>query len=334
MRSKFTSLLFILIICGLLLPPAHRAEGAARFPGLVDSLRAEIGDRRMGVYVIPLDNPADAFGINPDAQVPAASAWKGGGLIYFFEYAPAEMVNSMPVEDWVHTDPTRVPRQYQKAVIQYGYILHDAYIMTVFSGNHEAGNVLAYVYRQLPDPKPKNPIVAFNNWGLSIGMTPESGMRMWMAGGTWSPAYRDSRYEHRQFFPGDKVPLYDQTYSARDFAQFFYHLATVGKQKGYYDQAAALLEIRNKVVSLIEACPESALSTGMVTVTKDGYFRPDSGPEAHGHDVDNDAGLLVFPDGRTYVVAFTAFDSRDVSHDVVCKTIHAIVLDHGSQTTF
>jgi hypothetical protein len=326
--------LFLLLLIGVLLVMGQPAHASVRFPGLIDSIRDEIGDHRFGVYVIPLDNPSDALGINEDAQVPSASAWKGGGIIYFLENANPDMINSMPPDLWVHKLPARVPPEFRQAVIKYSNVLYDAYIMTVFSGNHEAGNILAYTYKQLPQPKAKNPIIAFNDWGLSIGMTPESGMRMWMAGGTWASNYRDSRYEHRQFYPGDKVPLYDQTYSARDFANFFYHLATVGKQKGYYDVAVKLLSIRNKIVSLIEACPEMNPSTGVITVTKDGYFRPDSGPDAHGHDVDNDAGIIIFPDGHNYVVAFTAFDSHKIANDVVCKTIRAIVADHDGGSAF
>jgi len=167
-------------------------------------------------------------------------------------------------------------------------------------------------------------------------MTPESGMRQWMAGATDHPGYVDNRYNLRLFFADDPVPQYNfygVTYSARDFANFFYHLATVGKQDGYYDKAVELLSIRNQVISLIEACPLTAPGSGLITATKDGYFRPDS-PDSHGHDVDNDAGLLIFPDGATYVVAFTAFDSHDIAADVVCKTIQAIVSDHNTRIMF
>ncbi|MHB8629746.1 MAG: hypothetical protein ACYDBJ_25385 [Aggregatilineales bacterium] len=309
------------------------APNTARFAGLTERLGAEIGSHRMGVYVIPLDNPRDAFGVNEDVQVPSASAWKGGGIVYFFEYVDPAITNSVPVQYWEKQNITRVPPAYQKAWFQYNKILHDAYIMTVFSGNHEGGNILAYVYTLLPAPRPRNPIIAFNDWSLSVGMTPESGMWQWMAGGTWAVGYTDPRYATRQFFPGDKTPLYNVTYSARDFANFFYHLATVGKQKGYYNKAVELLAIRNQIVSLIEACPETAPSTGMITASKDGYFRPDS-PDSQGHDVDNDAGLLIFPDGATYVVAFTAFDSHDIAYEVVCNTIQAIVDDHNRRSMF
>ena len=309
--------------------PVAAAEG--RFPGLDASLRAEIGDRRMGVYVMPLDNPQDVFAINGDVQVPSASAWKGGGIVYFFEHVNPVIVNSVPVEYWEKKNIIRVAKPYQNAWYQYNAILHDAYITAVFSGNGDGGDLLLYVYT-LIKPTPQNPIVAYNDWSLSVGMTPESGMRQWMAGATDHPSYVDPRYDHRLFFPADgsnppQYNYYNVTYSARDFANYFYHLATVGKQKGYYDKAVELLSIRNQVVSLIEACPLTALGTGLITATKDGYFRPDS-PDSHGHDVDNDAGLLIFPDGATYVVAFAAFDSHDVAVDVVCKTIQAIVDDH------
>jgi hypothetical protein len=308
---------------------------SSRFPGLAATLKAEIGTRRMGVYVIPMDNPTDVFSINGDVQVPSASAWKGGGIVYYFEHVDPTIVNSVPVPYWVKQNIIRVPRPYQNAWYQYNKTLHDIFITSVYSGNGDGGDVLLYVYT-LIKPTPLNPIVAFNDWSLSIGMTPESGMRQWMAGSTDHPGYIDNRYSLRVFFPDDPVPqynFYNVTYSARDFANFFYHLATVGKERGYYNKAVELLSIRNQVVSLIEACPLTAIGTGLVTATKDGYFRPDS-PDSHNHDVDNDAGLLIFPDGATYVVAFTAFDSHDIAVDVTCKTIQAIVSDHNKRIAF
>jgi hypothetical protein len=43
--------------------------------------------------------------------------------------------------------------------------------------------------------------------------------------------------------------------------------------------------------------------------------------------VNNDAGLLIFPDGRRYAVAFTAFDAVDLENDVVRAVIRALVDD-------
>ena len=341
MRSRlFSFITLLIVIASVTSLESHsvlaQSAKSNRFPGLAASLRAEIGDRRMGVYVIPMDNPADVFEINGDAQVPSASAWKGGGIVYFFEHADPKIVNSVPIQYWLKKNIIRVAPPYQSAWWQYNAILHAAYITAVFSGNGDGGDVLLYVYT-LIKPTPLNPIVAFNDWSLSVGMTPESGMRQWMAGSTDHPGYIDTRYDTRLFNPGDGSPsqqdYFNVTYSARDFANYFYHLATVGKQKGYYDKAVELLSIRNEVVSLIEACPLTAIGTGLITATKDGYFRPDS-PDSNNHDVDNDAGLLIFPDGATYVVAFTAFDAHDIAVDVVCKTIQAIVNDHNQRISF
>ncbi len=45
---------------------------------------------------------------------------------------------------------------------------------------------------------------------------------------------------------------------------------------------------------------------------------------SHGHSVDNDAGLIIFPDGRVYAVAFTAFDTVDIESDVVGLVLHVL----------
>ena len=330
--SKNIGLVLSVISCiGLLANPF--AIPQPRFAGVAARLNAEIGNYRMGIYVIPLDNPSDAFGVNADAQVPSASAWKGGGIIYFFEHVDPVITNSVPVMYWERQGIIWIPPAYQAAWFKYIKVLHDAYIMTVFSGNHEAGNILAYVYHLSAPPSARNPIVAFNNWSLSIDMTPQSGMRQWMAGGTWAAGYVDPRYDQRSLFPDNPTLVYNVTYSARDLANFYYHLATAGKQQGYYAKAVELLSIRNEVTSLIQACPQTSPSTGMLTATKQGYFRPDS-PDSLGHDVDNDAGLLIFPDGATYAVAFTTFDAHNIGPAIVCETIQAIVADHEQHSMF
>ena len=74
------------------------------------------------------------------------------------------------------------------------------------------------------------------------------------------------------------------------------------------------------IVSKIEG---QTFNTTIHTATKDGYFVPGS-PLSLGHEVNNDAGLLIFPDGRLYIVAFTAFDAVDVEGDAIGLVIRAL----------
>ncbi|MCC7451407.1 MAG: hypothetical protein IT324_28625 [Anaerolineae bacterium] len=280
-----------------------------------------IGDKRLGLAVIPVDNPAAALEINGDDQIPAASSWKGAGAIYFFENTNPAIWSSVPIPYWYTQNILKVPVQYRAMWQKYHEILHDAYIMVVFSGNHEAGNILSYVYRNNgPYQADSNPILAFNDWSQQIvGVSAESGLYNWRYGGTTGEANLDRRYAERKLIDKGRALFYSNTFSARDLARFYLHLATVGKQHGYYKPAVQLLSIRNPIVSQIEAQVGSSISTA----TKDGYFRPDS-PLSLGHDVNNDAGLLILPNGRVYAVAFMAFDAVVIEGAVIHTVIQAL----------
>ncbi len=289
--------------------------------GLTDSLRALIRDRRIGVTVIPIADPAAAIHLQDDDQTPIASAWKGAGAIYFFENSDPAIWRNVPVRYWHTADSAlgEVPAAYRDTLLKYRAILWDVYVMTVFSGNHEAGNVLAYVYHNLLHSADTNPIVAFNEWSeRSAGISAASGLLDWHYGNVQNPANFDARFQDRKITLGANALFYANTYSARDLAQFYYHLATVGRQQGYYDTAVELLSIRTEIVSAIEG---QIAHTAIRSATKDGYFVPGS-PLSLEHAVNNDAGLLTFPDGREYAVAFTAFDATELEGDVIGLVIH------------
>jgi hypothetical protein len=293
---------------------------------LASNLQAMIGDHRLGVSIIPVANPGDEIGVNENAQVPSASSWKSGGAVYFFENVSPDVWRSVPVRYWNLRNVQRVPAEYHDAWLKYHEILRWVYVMVVFSGNHEAGNVLAYVYRNTPHPPGSNPIRAFNNWCIqAAGMSPESGLYSWHFGDLMDPSYIDVRYANRFLVQNGEALFYTTTYSARDLALFFLHLATVGKERGYYDTLVELFSIRTEIVSKIEGQVQDYPQ--IQTATKDGYFSPES-PLSFGHDVNNDAGLLIFPDGRRYAIAFTAFDAVDMENDVVRAVIRALVDDH------
>lgn len=296
---------------------------------LTESLRALIGDRRIGVSVMPVAHPELSISIHDDYQVPIASAWKGPGLIYCFANSKPDVWLSMPVKYWSAGNLSEVPAQYQKAWLQNHTLLHDVYIMAVYSGNHEAGNVLAYVYRTAPHAPGaggiSNPIRAFNDWSQQVvGISAASGMYNWHYGDLMNADIFDERYAKRKLTINNNELFYANTFSARDLALFYLFLATKGKTQGFYDTAVELLSIRNEIVSKIEGQAPPDLQTA----TKDGYFGPGS-PQSLGHDVNNDAGLLIFPDGRVYVAAFTAFDAVELESDVVGLLIRSLVDDPG-----
>jgi hypothetical protein len=303
-------------------PPAQLPM-KVRLANLARELQPIIGSRRLGVSIISADDPDESLNINQDAQVPIASAWKGPGVIYFFENVSPTIWNSVPIRYWHTADITDVPIEYRDALLKNRKILWDVYTMAVFSGNHEAGNVLNYIFRLLPKNSTKagNAIIAFNDWSQqTVGISSESGMFNWHYGELENDAIFDPRYVERQLIVNGDTLFYANMFSAHDLALFYLHLATVGKTQGYYQTAVDLLSIRNPIVSKIEG-----ETPGIVvqTATKDGYFDPGS-PLSRNHSVDNDAGLLIFPDGRIYVVAFTAFDAVDIEGEVIDRVLQTL----------
>jgi hypothetical protein len=303
--------------------PPPEAVRSSHDAALLATLCTLIGDRRLGFTLIPINNPQAEININENAQVPSASAWKGAAVVYFFEKISPDIWRSVPIRYWNTRNVRRVPVEYQDAWLKYHEILRWVYVMTVFSGNHEAANVLAYIYDNAPHEPNRNPVQSFNDWARqSLGISSESGLFSWQYGRLASSNIIDTRFAGRRIVEGGQELFYSATFSAHDFALIYYHLATVGSQRGYYDKAVELLSIRTDIVSKIEG--QVADHPEIQTATKDGYFSPSS-ENSLGHDVNNDAGLLIFPDGRRYAIAFTAFDAVDIESDVVGVVMRALI---------
>ncbi len=325
-KSLHIYLVIALSLCGLLTAPWKPAQGEPqKYAALQSSLRAMIGSRHLGVSLIPIANPADEIGVNETFEVPSASSWKGGGAVYFFENISPDVWRSVPVRYWNTKNVLRIPAEYQDAWLKYHEILRWVYVMVVFSGNHEAADVLDYVYRNTSHPAGTNPIRAYNDWSRqAVGISNESGLYSWHFGNLMDPGYLDLRFANRRIDDGHDGLFYTTAYSARDLALFFVHMATVGKDRGYYETIVELYSIRTPIVSKIEGQVQD--HPEIQTASKDGYFNPES-PLSMGHDVNNDAGLLIFPDGRRYALAVTAFDAVDLENDVTRAVIQALVND-------
>jgi len=303
-------------------PPSRTLSFHDKALILANNLHAIIGERRLGVTVIPVSSPADEVDVNADLQNPIASAWKGGGTLYFFENIDPAIWTSIPVRYWNLRSVGRVPLEYQKLWLQNNQILRWVYVMAVFSGNHEAGNVLEYVYTHSKWHSSANAITAFNEWSQQeAGVSAASGLHRWQAGGTWAVGVIDHKRDNHTITVGDKQIPYDNTYSAHDLALYYLRLATVGKQRGYYDTVSELLSTRTDILSMLKSYSSD---TGIQAASKIGYFAPDS-PDSLGHDVNNDGGLLTLPDGEQYVVTAMAFDAVDIQGNVVSAVSRALI---------
>jgi hypothetical protein len=302
-------------------PPSRKLS--LREKGLIlgSNLRDIIGDRRLGVSVVPVASPADTVDVNAELQIPVASAWKGGAIVYFFENVDRAVWSALPVKYWNIRNINRIPREYQDAFAKHNEILRWVYVAGVFSGNHEAGNVVDYVWRNSKWKSSPNAIAAFNDWSQqAVGLTAKSGMHRWLAGRTENPAIMDYRLNNRQFIDNGRLLPFDNTFSPHDLALYYYHLATTGKRMGYYNTAMELLTTKTDILSMLKGF---TADTGIVVASKIGYFSPTS-PEAYGHDVNTDAGLLTLPNGEQFAIATMAFDTVPLQGDVLSAVTRAL----------
>src|SRR5258708_18855159 len=124
--------------------------------------------------------------------------------------------------------------------------------MAVFSGNHEAGDVLAYVYRSMEaagKPNPSgNAIRAFNDWSRQVvGISAESGLYAWRYGALTAGDSVDDRFVQRRLLIGTDSLFFANTYSAHDLSLFYLYLARQGTAQGFYATAVELLSVHNAI---------------------------------------------------------------------------------------
>ena len=307
-------------------PAKDDATKSDRTLALTRSLQMIIGTRRFGVSVLPLGDAAqviDEVGVNQADQLFVASAFKGPVALYFFENVDADVWSGVPVRYWVAKDLDSVPAMYQETWSKYRGILRDMYWSTVYSENEATGNVLMYVYQNTPqNTKAENAIIAFNNWGLeNIGLGAESGLHAWLSGKTSCNQCIDDRYGKKVFIYGGKVLSPNNTYSPRDLALFYKHLATTGRELGYYNVATELLSIQANEPGMLKFYSSRI---GVQSASKDGFVGPYS-ENSDGYYISTDAGLLTLSDGSQYAVAFMAFDAGDLLAASITTTLRALV---------
>ncbi len=300
---------------------------------LTQRLRAIIGLRKFGVSIIPVGDAAqqlDEIGVNQDTQLSVASAFKGPVAIYFFENVDKDVWSGVPLRYWDAREAAAVPSRYRDAWLRYHDILRDVYWMTVYSENDATGNVLMYVYQNSAQgAKADNPISAFNNWSMeAVGIGPDSGLHLWLAGKTQCKNCVDERYGKKFLVYGGKVLSPNNTYSPRDLAQYYAYLATKGRELGYYQTASDLLSTLGYERSMLEFF---TLREGIKAASKDGFVGPYS-PDSDGFYISTDAGLLTMPDDSQYAVSFMAFDAGDLMIASIRTVLQALPKDTRAST--
>ncbi|HVO41867.1 MAG TPA: hypothetical protein VMT34_04555 [Aggregatilineales bacterium] len=321
---------WLLFLAVLMLIPASAGAWAEPSPqdrssALELALKAIVGPRKVGIAVLPVGDTAQvmtALGVNGDDQYSVASAFKGPVAIYFFENTDSSVWGHLPVAYWNVDKEAKVPDEFLPVWEQFHVILKAVYQMAVYSENDSTGNVLAYVYRTIGSSA-SSPIVAFNEWSHgTVGIGDKSGMEAWFAGG--SSCLRgctDSRFGQGTIIYRGKIVLLGNSYSPRDLATFYVHLATRGRELGYYDVAMELLSVRKEYPSLTKTYGGEV---GIQVASKDGFVGPYS-EGSNGFYVSTDAGLFTLADGEQYAVAFMALDAGDILHRAIRETSITLV---------
>lgn len=297
---------------------------------LTQELTALIKESRFGVSVIPIGDAAltiSEAGVNQDTQAFVASAFKGPVAIYFFENIDPSVWKDVPVKYWLAKSDKELPAELRDTWQANKDILKDLYQAAIFSDNDSTGNLLAYVYNHAAvRPKGSNPIVAFNNWlHDSAGLTEASGLKSWVWGATNNATSVDDRYGKWAFGYRGKILIPTNSFSPHDLALVYVHLATKGRELGYYDKAVELLS------TIATPTHQSFIQIylrrrGIQTASKDGLILPDSA-DSDGFYISTDAGLLTLPDGSQFAVAFMALDSGNLLDDAVTMVGKSLVPD-------
>jgi len=198
------------------------------------------------------------------------------------------------------------------------------YQMLVYSENDATGNILGYVYDAMGKPA-KNAIIAFNNWSVAtIGIGAQSGLNAWLAGrSSCVHGCVDARYGQLILYYRDQGITLGNSYSPRDLATFYVHLATYGRQAGYYDTAMELLSIRRANPSMTKTY---AFAKGIGVASKDGFIAPYI-PDSNGWYVSTDAGIFTLPNGQQYAVAFMALGSGDLLEPIIDAVSDELIQD-------
>jgi len=104
-------------------------------------------------------------GLQTEAPMPIASAFKGPLFIYFMSVIDEEVWAWVPFEYWQAQHSHELPGQYRAAWITHRQILKDLYLNVVLSENEATRRVLVYIARYLNST---SPLVAFNDWSHEV----------------------------------------------------------------------------------------------------------------------------------------------------------------------
>lgn len=257
------------------------------------------GEVTLLVYDVTGQRPLAA--VQPEKQMPVASAFKGPLLLYALSHIDPQIWTSVPVKYW--SQRGEIPEEYLP-ILRENWILSRMYDMIVISSNKAAGDVLGYVNSH--SETEFNALEQFNAWSWEVvGVSPDSGLAEWDEGrtaGVVDPSFGTRSVEGWC----DWRYSYANTYSAQDLALYYAWL---------YDRApAGLQETAYELLGVVEDEPNfierEAIASGGKSVSKGGIFG--GGGRSF---VWVDAGLIMLED-QVYLVVTSSLNASDRLPDI------------------
>ncbi len=294
-------------------------------------------ENEIGILIYNITDDEILVSIQEDQQMPIASTFKGPLLMYTLLNMDPEIYQTVPVELWDYRKDA--PEEYND-FLKENWILNRLYDMIVYSSNSATGDVFYYVDRNTPNDG-LNALEQFNEWSREVIGIEDivvtdyynevefqrhngSGMDKWNYGRT--KGVEDSSFYYRQVeLQCKKTSSYSNLYSPNDLAKFYLWLYNDAPE----NVRRTSFELLSKVVPENQNYLETlAFNLGGQPVSKGGYF----GYPGFTNCARADAGLVLLPDGPTYLIVTTSVNSGDLFPEIY-EQIEEIIKEQTSTNT-
>lgn len=235
-------------------------------------------------------------GVNTEAPMPVASAFKGPVFFFFMDMIDAGVWGTVPVEYWSYNVAASVPEEYRESWNTHQRILRNLYDMVVMSDNNAAGRVFKYIADYYDSTIP---LTMFNDWSHDVvGISQVSSMGNWRYGMPESIESEDERYMNRQVVLNHELFQFNNVMTPRDLGLYYVwwqNAMNAQAQRVGEDLLAWIQDDRRSNVERLakEFNGVSYSKNGSLSINETGIA-----------PVVTDGGLINLPDFGYYVVTF------------------------------
>lgn len=256
------------------------------------ALEETIGDRNISLDFRSLSGPTEQITINADLYRPTASSFKAFVVLYYFLNMPTDA----PFEEGT-----------------------PVYSMAVYSNNVKTGQVLMDVARQ---NNWQNPITAFNDFLLSIGMV--EGLHDWDYPGSPTMGWHDNRFglnQDRAVVANGRHAIYYNVTTATDIANGYQYLATAEANPLWQDQAfrQAISQTRDLLAIRAEGFPSPAEGV----LGEFSFYGKDGALPSNNSSLGRvlNEGMVITYDNHTYIMSVMSVAQSELDLNRVFEAI-------------